>query len=92
MTTDDSPSMGTMVPHEICKECEGEPPKPDPNPDFRLFSVSLVTFSDDDIRQVAEHLDVPEADVRAHLAGERRIKGGDKAFHYITGCYPFKRV
>ncbi len=80
--------MGTMVPHEICDECEGEPPLPDTS--LQFHSISLVKFTDDQIRQVAERLKVSEGALRDRLAGKGApIPGVNKAFYRITSCYPF---
>jgi hypothetical protein len=93
MTTRDDITMGTMVPHKVCDRCTGKEPEPEPVKDIEFVSVSLVTFSDENIRQVAESLGVPEKVVRDNLAGKGpAIPGLSSAFYRITGCYPFKTV
>jgi hypothetical protein len=57
--------------------------------DLRPIDISLVTFTDEDIRKVAEHANVTEERVRAYL-GDKADQDDDlfRAFHWVTSCYP----
>jgi len=82
-----------MVPYEICDKCTGEKPEVVATEEIKFHSVSLVTFTPDQIRQVAERLGVVEEDVRAYLAGKRpQMQSIDTTFYQVTGCYPFRMV
>ena len=59
---------------------------------LKIESVGLVDFTADQIRQVAEHLGMTGVHLREHMASQFRPREIDEAFHYITGCYPFRVV
>jgi len=59
--------------------------------DHRLTQISLVEYTDEHLAGVAEHLGVPEAEVREYLAGDSpRNAAMERAFHFVTGMYPFR--
>jgi hypothetical protein len=54
--------------------------------------ISLCKFTDLDILGVAEHLGVPETEIRAYLKGTDRDVSIDAAFYRIAGMYPIRRL
>jgi hypothetical protein len=59
--------------------------------EIRFTEVSLVTFTDDDIRKVANLTGRDEDNIREFLAGKRPDPILYHAFHYVTGCYPISQ-
>ena len=59
------------------------------NTDLKLVDISFVSYTDQNITDIAEHAGVTEKALRQYLGGEG-IKDGhiDKSCHWITGCYP----
>jgi len=82
--------MGSKVPYQPCPDCKPcDHVEPELAGDRRVFDVSLVTFTDEHIRKVAEHAGVTEERVRAYLEDEAD-QDDDlfRAVHWVTGCYP----
>jgi len=88
MSQDDTPSMGCAVPYQPCLDC-----KPCDHTelasDIRFTDISLITFTDDHIRRIAEHAGVSEERIRAYL-GDQAEQDDDlfRAVHWVTGCCP----
>ena len=60
--------------------------------DFVVSEISFCEYTDQNIREVAAHLDTTEAWIRAYLTGDDRSSEIDGAIYYITGMYPIHWV
>ena len=89
MSQDDTPSMGCAVPYELCPDCKPCDHTGELASDFRITDISIISFTDDHIRRIAEHAKVSEERIRAYF-DDKDDQDNDlfRAVHWVTGCCP----
>ena len=55
------------------------------------MDISLVRYTDDDIRRVAERAGRSEEQVRQYLSSDVQDRQLLNAFHFVTGTYPINK-
>lgn len=89
----DDVGMGCSVPYKVCPDCTEPKPEPELASDFRVSDISIITFTDDHIRRIAEHAGVTEERIKRYLE-DKNDQDNDlfRAVHWVTGCYPIGKL